>query len=135
LVTLSDLILAIILQFYLLSASFRLRLPMPPVLPQAEMSRRRLVDVVRKLDVVKRKISEGDIRHLLIFAYILAMQVRQRWSFGQQGRLLIFSLCRMSPLLVLQGLIQELEFIGRTLQDAFGVISQTAREEFEALFV
>lgn len=48
---------------------------MPPVLPQAEMSRRRLVDVVRKLDSVKRKISEGDIRHLLIFAYILAMQV------------------------------------------------------------
>ena len=59
---------------------------MPPVLPQAELSRRRLVEVVRKLDTVKRKISEGDIRHLLIFAYILAMQVggstirdRQAW--------------------------------------------------------
>jgi hypothetical protein len=48
---------------------------MPPVLPQAELSRRRLVDVVRKLDIVKRKIVEGDIRHLLIFAYILAMEV------------------------------------------------------------
>ena len=33
---------------------------MPPVLPQAEMSRRRLVDVVRKLDVVKRKIEEVE---------------------------------------------------------------------------
>jgi hypothetical protein len=99
LVTLSDLILAITLQFYLLSASFRLRLPMPPVLPQAEMSRRRLVDVVRKLDVVKRKISEGDIRHLLIFAYILAMQVSRQGSCGQPSSSLIRVLF-MSPLLV-----------------------------------
>jgi hypothetical protein len=34
----------------------------------------------------------------------------------------------------LQGLIRELESIGRTQQDAYGVISQTDREEFEALF-
>ena len=54
---------------------------MPPVLPQAELSRRRLVDVVRKLDVVKRKIVEGDIRHLLIFAYILAMEVRRHSGY------------------------------------------------------
>jgi hypothetical protein len=66
----------VILYLYLLSASFRLRLPMPPVLPAAEISRRRLVDVVRHLDIVKQKIGEGDIRHLLIFAYALAMQVR-----------------------------------------------------------
>jgi hypothetical protein len=105
---------------------------MPPVLPQAELSRRRLVDVVRKLDVVKRKIVEGDIRHLLIFAYILAMEVRRHL-------IIIVHLTRSGskslPLLLIQGLIKELEFIGRTLQDAFGVISQTDREEFNSLFV
>lgn len=34
-----------------------------------------------------------------------------------------------------QGIIKELDYLGGTLQDAFGVISQTSREEFEALFV
>jgi hypothetical protein len=33
----------------------------------------------------------------------------------------------------MKGVTQELEFLGRTLQDAFGVIGQTA-EEFEMLF-
>jgi hypothetical protein len=33
----------------------------------------------------------------------------------------------------MKGVTMELEFLGRTLQDAFGVIGQTA-EEFEMLF-
>lgn len=33
----------------------------------------------------------------------------------------------------MKGVTQELESLGRTLQDAFGVIGQTP-EEFEALF-
>ncbi len=34
----------------------------------------------------------------------------------------------------MKGVTQELESLGRTLQDAFGVIGQTA-EEFTALFM
>lgn len=48
---------------------------MPPILPPAEISRRRLVNIVRDLDFVKRKAGKGDIRQLLIFTYSLAMQV------------------------------------------------------------
>jgi hypothetical protein len=33
----------------------------------------------------------------------------------------------------MKGVTQELEYLGRTLQNAFGVIGQTS-EEFEALF-
>jgi len=33
-----------------------------------------------------------------------------------------------------EGVIQELEYLGTTLQDAFGVIGQTM-EQFESLFV
>lgn len=36
--------------------------------------------------------------------------------------------------LTMKGVTQELELLGRTLQDAFGVIGQTP-EEFEALFM
>lgn len=35
--------------------------------------------------------------------------------------------------LTMKGVIQELDFLGRTLQDAFGVIGQST-EEFEAMF-
>ena len=35
--------------------------------------------------------------------------------------------------LTMKGVTMELEFLGRTLQDAFGVIGHTA-EEFEMLF-
>lgn len=33
-----------------------------------------------------------------------------------------------------QEVIDELEFLGRMMQEAFGVISQTTAQEFEALF-
>jgi hypothetical protein len=36
--------------------------------------------------------------------------------------------------LTMKGVTMELEFLGRTLQDAFGVIGQTS-EEFEMLFL
>lgn len=36
--------------------------------------------------------------------------------------------------LTMKGVTQELDFLGRTLQDAFGVIGQTA-EEFDSLFL
>jgi hypothetical protein len=63
------------IQFYTLSAGFRLRTPMPPYMPPAEESRQRLVKSIRGLDVVKRRSVRGGGRHLLFFAYALAMQV------------------------------------------------------------
>ena len=62
-------------QLYTLSAAFRLRTPLPPYLPPAEDSRDRLVAAIRQLDVVKRRSVRGGGRHLLFFAYALAMQV------------------------------------------------------------
>lgn len=100
---------------------------MPPILPPAEISRQRLVNIVRELDFVKRKAGKGDIRQLLIFTYSLAMQVCRHFLLVLVLTL-IFRNCA-------QGVIQELHLLGTTLQDAFGVISQTGRDDFEALFI
>jgi hypothetical protein len=62
------------------------------------------VDAIRKLDVVKNREAKGS-RQLLYFAYALTMK----------------------------GVIYELDSLGRTLQNAFGVIGETPAE-FEALF-
>ncbi|KAH9940360.1 uncharacterized protein BXZ73DRAFT_42666 [Epithele typhae] len=95
---------SVILYFSTLAAAFRLKSPLPPYLPPAEEARSRLVDAIRKLDVVRNRDVKGS-RHLLFFAYALTMK----------------------------GVIQELDYLGRTLQDAFGVIGQS-REAFEELF-
>lgn len=94
----------IILFFSTLASTFTLKMPLPPYLPPAEASRERLVDAIRKLDVVRNRDVKGS-RQLLFFAYALTMK----------------------------GVTQELEKLGRTMQDAFGVIGET-REEFEGLF-
>lgn len=94
----------IILYFSVLSSAFRLKAPLPPYLPPALNSQQRLVDAIRKLDVVKNRDVKGS-RQLLFFAYALTMK----------------------------GVIQELDYLGKTLQDAFGVIGHNT-EEFEALF-
>ncbi|EKM80929.1 hypothetical protein AGABI1DRAFT_56115 [Agaricus bisporus var. burnettii JB137-S8] len=95
----------IILAFTLLASAFRLKAPLPPYLPPAEDSRRRLVDAIRNLDVVKNREVKGS-KQLLFFAYAMTMQ----------------------------GVTQELEKLGKICQEAFGVIGQTP-EEFEALFI
>jgi len=95
----------IILYFSTLASVFRLKSPLPPYLPPAEKSRQRLVDAIRKLDVVRNRDVKGS-RQLLFFAYALMMK----------------------------GVIQELDYLGRTLQEAFGVIGGST-EEFEALFL
>lgn len=79
-------------QFYTISSGFRLRTPMPPYLPPAERSRQRLVEGIRGLDVVKRRSVRGGGRHLLFFAYALAMQVGLLSSFLHH--LLLFVLTR-----------------------------------------
>lgn len=62
------------------------------------------VDAIRKLDVVKNRDVHAS-RQLLFFAYALTMK----------------------------GVTRELEYLGHTLQDAFGVIGQST-EEFDVLF-
>jgi len=94
----------IILYFSTLASAFRLKAPLPPYLPPAEKARERLVDAMRKLDVVKNRDVHGS-RQLLFFAYALTMK----------------------------GVTDELEYLGRTLQEAFGVIGQHV-DEFEELF-
>ncbi|KIP04140.1 hypothetical protein PHLGIDRAFT_93906 [Phlebiopsis gigantea 11061_1 CR5-6] len=94
----------VILYFSTLAAAFRLKSPLPPYLPPAEAARKRLVDALRQLDVVKNREVKGS-RQLLFFAYALTMR----------------------------GVIQELDYLGRTLQETFGVIGDST-EAFEALF-
>ncbi|KAG5637037.1 hypothetical protein H0H81_006032 [Sphagnurus paluster] len=95
----------IILSLSTLASAFRLKAPLPPYLPPVEKARQRLVDAIRRLDVVKNRDATGS-RQLLFFAYALTMK----------------------------GVTEELELLGRTLQTAFGVIGETP-EEFEALFM
>ncbi|THH02540.1 hypothetical protein EW145_g6738 [Phellinidium pouzarii] len=94
----------IILYFSVLSGAFKLKAPLPPYLPPAEKSRQRLVEAIQRLDIVRNRDVKGS-RQLLFFAYALTMK----------------------------GVIQELDYLGKTLQGAFGVIGQTT-EEFEELF-
>nr|XP_018261601.1 uncharacterized protein I303_06041 [Kwoniella dejecticola CBS 10117]OBR83759.1 hypothetical protein I303_06041 [Kwoniella dejecticola CBS 10117] len=96
----------VILYFYTLSAGFRTRTPLPPYLPPAEESRQKLISAIRGLNVVKRRSVRGGGRHLLFFAYATAMQE----------------------------VIAELEYLGEMMQDAYGVISQATKKDFEDLF-
>jgi len=95
----------IMLSFSTLASAFRLKSPLPVYLPPAEKARLRLVHAIRKLDIMRNKEVKVS-RQLLFFAYALTMK----------------------------GVTMELEYLGRTLQDAFGVVGQTA-EEFEMLFL
>ncbi|KAG6820973.1 hypothetical protein H0H93_008602 [Arthromyces matolae] len=95
----------ILLSLSTLAAAFRLKAPLPPYLPPVEKSRQRLVDAIRRLDVVKNRDIKGS-RQLLFFAYALTMK----------------------------GVTEELESLGRTMQAAFGVIGGSA-EEFDMLFM
>ncbi|KAI0088109.1 Fusaric acid resistance protein-like-domain-containing protein [Irpex rosettiformis] len=94
----------VILYFSVLASAFRLKSPLPPYLPPAEKARQRLVTAIRQLDVVKNREIKGS-RQLLFFAYALTMR----------------------------GVIHELDYLGRTLQDTFGVIGEST-DAFEALF-
>ncbi len=113
----------IILYFSTLASAFRLKAPLPPYLPPAEKARQQLVSIhcsflsrmlsiklvkkveaIRRLDVVRKREIRGS-RQLLYFAYALTMK----------------------------GITRELEFLGRTSQDAFGVIGEST-ETFENMF-
>jgi hypothetical protein len=62
------------------------------------------VEAIRRLDIVKNRDVKGS-KQLLFFAYALTMK----------------------------GVTRELDYLGKTLQEAFGVIGHST-EEFEALF-
>ncbi|KAG8850393.1 hypothetical protein FRB96_000457 [Tulasnella sp. 330] len=95
----------VLLYFSTLSSAFTLKRALPPYLPPAEEARQRLVEAIRQLDVIKnRDVKQSE--HLLFFAYALMMK----------------------------GVIKELDFLGGTLQDAFGVIGQSV-EGFEHFFI
>jgi len=94
----------IILYFSTLASAFRLKAPLPPYLPPAEKARQQLVEAIRRLDVVRKREIKGS-RQLLYFAYALTMK----------------------------SITGELEFLGRTSQDAFGVIGEST-EVFENMF-
>lgn len=94
---------------------------MPPYLPPAEQARERLVEAIRSLDVVKRRSVRGGGRHLLFFAYALAMQVNNYRAVHMMTDLV-------------QEVIAELEYLGELMQDTFGVISQSTVIDFERLF-
>ncbi|KAG8906930.1 hypothetical protein FRB99_005704 [Tulasnella sp. 403] len=94
----------VILYFSTLASAFTLKRALPPYLPPAEDARQRLVAAIRQLDVVKKR-EVKQAHHLLYFAYALMMK----------------------------GVIHELEFLGHTLQDAFGVIGESV-QNFEELF-
>ncbi|KAI0058126.1 hypothetical protein BV25DRAFT_1811380 [Artomyces pyxidatus] len=94
----------IILYFSTLASAFRLKAPLPPYLPPAEKARQQLVDAIRRLDVVRNRDIKGS-RQLLFFAYALTMK----------------------------GITRELDFLGKTSQDAFGVIGQST-DVFDAMF-
>lgn len=98
----------VILYFSVLSSAFKLKAPLPPYLPPAEKSRQRLVSAIRRLPL---------------------MQTQQRSTLKASRQLLYFAYA-----LTMKGVIRELEVLGGTLQDVFGVIGQT-REEFEGMFV
>ena len=114
----------IILYFSTLASAFRLKAPLPPYLPPAEKARQQLVcihipfypfarmlrvdpqvEAIRKLEVVRHRDIRAS-RQLLYFAYALTMK----------------------------GITRELDFLGRTSQDAFGVIGQSI-EVFEHMFL
>lgn len=115
----------VVLYFSVLSSALQLKKPMPPYLPPAERCRQRLVGALKELDIVKQR-RVASSRQLLYFAYALMMSK----SSPRPSR--IYSSCLVTKH-ALEGVIAELELLGKALQEAFGVIGQNT-DDFEALF-
>lgn len=113
----------VILYFSTLSAAFRIKAPLPPYLPPAEQSRRRLVEAIKNLDVVKRREVRGsNSKQLIYVAYALMMS-------AHPVQLNINTFTDR----YIEGVIAELDFLGRTLQEAFGVVGSDIHD-FDLLF-
>ncbi|KAF9912760.1 hypothetical protein BX616_010240 [Lobosporangium transversale] len=97
----------VLLYFYTIASALRLKTPLPPYLPPANNARLRLIQKIRQLPVVQKKVvmaEDIDERYIFYYAYALVME----------------------------DIIRELERLGRWSQDLFGVITPAA--EFEAWF-
>lgn len=91
----------------LLASTLSLKQPLPAFLPPAAEARTALLNALRALPVVKRRIVRGGADSLLYISYVLTMQ-----SF-----------------------IHELDTLGAIFQRLFGIIGGTSGvEDFEALF-
>jgi hypothetical protein len=91
-----------LLFFSLLASILNQKSPVPSYLPPASQARRRLVEAIRELDVVKRKTVKNSSTYLLYYSYCLAME----------------------------DLIDHLEECGTLMQGLFGVLGQDFEELF-----
>ncbi|GAA5896763.1 hypothetical protein JCM6882_005029 [Rhodosporidiobolus microsporus] len=96
----------IILYFSILSSAVSLKTPLPAYLPPAAEARERLVAKLRELEIVKRRLVRGGSESLLYYAYTTTVR----------------------------DVISQLDELGRSFQQLFGVIGGYAVEDFEALF-
>ncbi|BGP38095.1 hypothetical protein JCM10449v2_002022 [Rhodotorula kratochvilovae] len=96
----------IVLYFSLLSAAVVLKTPMPAYLPPAAEARERLVDKLRDLEVVRRRLVRGGSESLLYYGYTCSMK----------------------------DVISQLNEVGATFQRLFGIIGASTVADFEALF-
>ncbi|KAG9292181.1 hypothetical protein G9A89_023901 [Geosiphon pyriformis] len=101
---LRELVGNMLLYFYILAAALRLKTPLPPYLPPADQARRRMVQKIRDLPVVRQRVVEGNDEHYIVYyAYALVME----------------------------DIIRELENLGAIMQELFGTMGG---EDFDALF-
>lgn len=110
----------ILLYFSVLSSAFQLKTPMPPYLPPAEESRRRLVS----------QFAESPW-FLSIRPQVRAVRETEAMSSEQlntSAQLLYFAYA-----LTMKTVIRELDHIGNELQEAYGVVGGS-RQNFEHLF-
>jgi hypothetical protein len=85
----------VLLFFSLLASSVSLKTPLPAYLPPAFEARERLIERMKELEVFKkRRVRREDPKYLLYLAYTVIMKE----------------------------VIRELEGIGKTFQELFGVI-------------
>ncbi|CEQ42719.1 SPOSA6832_04576, partial [Sporobolomyces salmonicolor] len=84
----------IVLYFSILSSAVSLKSPLPAYLPPAAEARQRLVAKLQGLEVVKRRLVRGGSESLLYYAYII----------------------------VIKDVIAQLDELGRSFQQLFGII-------------
>ncbi|KAK4058586.1 hypothetical protein OIO90_000030 [Microbotryomycetes sp. JL221] len=86
----------VVLYFSLLASTLNLKTPLPAFLPPASEARIRLVDKLKTLQIVKKRIVRGGSEGLLYLGYALTMM----------------------------DVINQLDFIGQTFQKLFGIIGR-----------
>lgn len=99
-----DMVGNILLFFFILASSMRLKTPLPAYLPPVRAARDRLVEHIRKLPVVQARFTGHNSQYIVYYAYTLMMK----------------------------DVTDELERLGAIMQELFGVIG--GQDAFEELF-